>query len=357
MFSRCIDLSFQQFDKDGNGKLEFDEVQTLMQKLIENLQLPPLDSKTSHWSELVWLPPYFQNECCIKYSSVMMSIRVTLFSSRSSKQWSVICVISDENLSVICVICQYWELLLLIKEKFYPTRKVKVRRSSFVGQRNLSGEQNMESAKFFRCWVRIDRSILSELFTFVKRLGAGSFGEVFLVREKAWVRAGKEWWYWLFGRSGFERVCKIINKDLSKIPMEQIEVCPNFYIYVPIFIFMSQFLYFLLFFCKGRDRRFKEVGSSQYHQSFRSIFGLQFNLYYHGVGRVPKVDPNLRPQSSLIIYLSEFAMGGSWRIEFPKHLTGVSFWVKFMWRTSCDSYWRPLIIFTAYELHTSEDHL
>ncbi|XP_055389008.1 calcium-dependent protein kinase 6-like [Condylostylus longicornis] len=154
-FLKSAMASFRQFDTDGDGKLEFREVQKLMEKLIDNLQLPSLDERMLH---RIFKRFDAENSNYLKLSQFQL---------------------------------MYWELLQTIKEKFYPTRKVKVRRSCFVGRRDLSGDQNIE-----------------KLFTFEKRLGAGSFGEVFLVREKA---------------SGFQRVCKIINKDLSKIPMEQIE--------------------------------------------------------------------------------------------------------------------------------------
>lgn len=154
-FARSAAQSFAQFDRDRNGRLDFLEVQALVFRLVSNLQLPRLDDAL--------LYKFFK-----RYDlDQQASLDLTQFQS------------------------MYWKLLGLIKEKFFPTHKMKVRRSTFVGER----------------YIR-DPGGIRRYFKFVRRLGAGSFGEVFLVLERS---------------SGFPRVCKIINKDLSKIPMEQID--------------------------------------------------------------------------------------------------------------------------------------
>ncbi|KAL8275134.1 hypothetical protein Esti_001013 [Eimeria stiedai] len=110
----------------------------------------------------------------------------------------------------------YWEILCRIREKYYPEKTMRVRRSLFVGRRNL--EQSGLA--------------ITDLFTFVKKLGAGSFGDVHRVIEKRWFKGlilNTE--LLLVIRvcvpaacsSGLERVIKTINKERSQVPLEQIE--------------------------------------------------------------------------------------------------------------------------------------
>lgn len=45
-FMKSAMLSFQQFDKDQSGTLSFEECRALVDRLVVNLSLPPLDGKT-----------------------------------------------------------------------------------------------------------------------------------------------------------------------------------------------------------------------------------------------------------------------------------------------------------------------
>lgn len=154
-FLKSSAASFAQFDTDGNQKLDFPEVRTLMAKLVQNLQLPPLDDRMLY----------------------------RIFQNYQKKNSNYLTLSEFQTM--------YWELLHTIQSKFYPTRKTAIRRSTFVGRTTLERSDDIQ-----------------KVFSFEKRLGAGSFGEVFLVRERA---------------STFERVCKVINRDLTKVPVEQIE--------------------------------------------------------------------------------------------------------------------------------------
>uniref|UniRef100_A0A0G4HZ07 non-specific serine/threonine protein kinase n=1 Tax=Chromera velia CCMP2878 TaxID=1169474 RepID=A0A0G4HZ07_9ALVE len=86
----------------------------------------------------------------------------------------------------------YYQLLCRIREKYYPTKSVTVSRQGFVRRTSLSRRQ-------------ID---ITSILRFTKKLGQGSFGEVHLVTEIS---------------TGLQRVCKIINRARSQVPMEQIE--------------------------------------------------------------------------------------------------------------------------------------
>lgn len=81
--------------------------------------------------------------------------------------------------------------MLRVREKYYPSKKFRVRRNVFVG-------------RFPLC----DPGSIHNLFEFQRKIGAGTFGEVHLVKDL---------------RSGLVRVCKTINKDQAAIPAEQIE--------------------------------------------------------------------------------------------------------------------------------------
>ncbi|PFH37490.1 calcium-dependent protein kinase CDPK6 [Besnoitia besnoiti] len=155
-FKKSACASFKQFDSDGDGLLSFDDLRLLIARLCRNLQLPPVDD-------------------------AVLQVIFTAFDSAKRKQL---------DMQDFCRL--YWELLGRIRDKFYPTKKMLVRRSVFVGRRNLS-----ESKK-----------TIDDLFTFKRKLGAGAFGDVHLVEEKS---------------SGLERVIKTVNKDRSQVPMEQIE--------------------------------------------------------------------------------------------------------------------------------------
>ncbi|XP_026192969.1 calcium-dependent protein kinase 2 [Cyclospora cayetanensis] len=155
-FRKSAAASFRQFDTSGSGVLRFSDVAALVRRLCSNLQLPPVDE------------------------SALRTIFDAFDSSGSG------CL----ELEDFCMM--YWEILCRIREKYYPEKQMRVRRSLFVGRRNLA----------------LAGISITDLFTFAKKLGSGSFGDVHRVIEKS---------------SGLERVIKTINKDRSQVPLEQIE--------------------------------------------------------------------------------------------------------------------------------------
>eukprot|EP00920_Eleutheroschizon_duboscqi_P034489 GHVT01082735.1.p1 GENE.GHVT01082735.1~~GHVT01082735.1.p1 ORF type:complete len:459 (+),score=41.23 GHVT01082735.1:415-1791(+) len=154
-FLKSAKASFKQFDADNSGTLTFAEMRELVHRLCINLQLPPVDDDTL----------------------------MTIFARYVDHMDAI-------NLESFCTL--YWQLLLRIRDKYYPTKKMRIRRALFVGRRNLTGS---------------GLSITS-LFKFIKHLGSGAFGEVHLVQEIS---------------SGLKRVIKTINKDKSAVPVENIE--------------------------------------------------------------------------------------------------------------------------------------
>eukprot|EP01068_Selenidium_serpulae_P007833 Selendium_serpulae@DN4815_c0_g1_i1.p1 len=155
-FLKSTKASFKQFDDDKSDTLNFKETRKLIERLCRNLQLPPVED-------------YILKNIFTKYDKN-----------------------GQEQLTLEQFAQMYWALLLRIRDKYYPCKKMRVRRDFFIGRRNLSS-QNRD---------------ITTLFKFVKKLGAGSFGEVHLVSERT---------------SGLSRVCKIINKELTQVPVEQID--------------------------------------------------------------------------------------------------------------------------------------
>eukprot|EP00923_Selenidium_pygospionis_P027870 GHVN01050389.1.p1 GENE.GHVN01050389.1~~GHVN01050389.1.p1 ORF type:complete len:584 (+),score=58.26 GHVN01050389.1:254-2005(+) len=154
-FLKSTKASFKQFDDDKSGTLNFKETRKLIGRLCQNLQLPPVED-------------YVLKNIFAKYDKD-----------------------GQEQLTLEQFAQMYWALLLRIRDKYYPSKKMRVRRDFFIGRRTLGPNRDITS-----------------LFKFVKKLGAGSFGEVHLVTERT---------------SGLGRVCKIINKELTQVPVEQID--------------------------------------------------------------------------------------------------------------------------------------
>ncbi|CDI77191.1 CAM kinase, CDPK family, putative [Eimeria acervulina] len=144
------------FDFNGCGRLRFKDISALVCRLCINLQLPPVD------------------EAALR----------KIFNAFDSSGRGYL------ELEDFCRM--YWEILCRVREKYYPEKAMRVRRSLFVGRRNLAQTG----------------LAITDLFTFVKKLGSGSFGDVHRVIEKS---------------SGLERVIKTINRDRSQVPSEQIE--------------------------------------------------------------------------------------------------------------------------------------
>mmetsp|Transcript_3614 Transcript_3614/g.7467 ORF Transcript_3614/g.7467 Transcript_3614/m.7467 type:complete len:588 (-) Transcript_3614:158-1921(-) len=155
-FYKSATASFKQFDKDQSGALDFLETKRLVARLFHNLRLPPVDDET--------LTRIFH-----RYD--FGGDGMLLFEEFTD---------------------MYYHLLCRIRDRFYPTKLLRVRRHNFIRRTSLVA----------------GKAAMNELFTFVKKLGSGSFGEVHLVEEKA---------------SKVKRVCKTICKDKSTVPVEQIE--------------------------------------------------------------------------------------------------------------------------------------
>ncbi|EZG65883.1 putative calcium-dependent protein kinase [Gregarina niphandrodes] len=155
IFIKSARASFKQFDMDHSNSLNFAECQRLIQRLSENLALPPVDPET--------LRGIFDR-----------------FNTSDSDE------LSAEDFTMM-----FWQILWRVRERYYPSKTVPVRRSFFVGRTAIG-----------------DNQIKSTLFHFEKLLGQGSFGQAFMVIEKS---------------SRLERCCKVINKDKAKVPIEQIE--------------------------------------------------------------------------------------------------------------------------------------
>eukprot|EP01053_Blabericola_migrator_P003658 Blabericola_migrator_1__3657@NODE_2096_length_3280_cov_158_697790_g1327_i0_p1_GENE_NODE_2096_length_3280_cov_158_697790_g1327_i0NODE_2096_length_3280_cov_158_697790_g1327_i0_p1_ORF_typecomplete_len702_score114_12Pkinase/PF00069_25/1_1e71Pkinase_Tyr/PF07714_17/3e50EFhand_7/PF13499_6/3_8e11EFhand_7/PF13499_6/5_7e13EFhand_7/PF13499_6/1_1e14EFhand_8/PF13833_6/0_018EFhand_8/PF13833_6/1_6e05EFhand_8/PF13833_6/5_3EFhand_8/PF13833_6/8_1e05EFhand_8/PF13833_6/0_0029EFhand_8/PF13833_6/2_3e07EFhand_1/PF0003 len=154
-FIRSAKASFEQFDQDRSGTLDFRETRSLLSRLCQNLQLPPVEPSTLQ-------------QIFAKYDTD-----------------------DSGSLDLEEFAQMYWRLLLTVREKYYPSKKFRVRRNVFVGRFPLANAGGIR-----------------KIFDFQKKIGAGSFGEVHLVKEL---------------RSGFTRVCKTINKDQAAVPVEQIE--------------------------------------------------------------------------------------------------------------------------------------
>eukprot|EP01071_Lankesteria_metandrocarpae_P008586 Lankesteria_metandrocarpae@DN4999_c0_g2_i2.p1 len=114
-------LSFEQYDKDHSGKLDSRETNKLLNRLCKNLQLPPVDDETF---ERVF----------IKYDDGDGSLTLTEFTR------------------------MYYEILLRIRDKYFPDKKTCVRRSFFVGHHSLK-----------------DGKGINDMLTFKKKLGSGTF--------------------------------------------------------------------------------------------------------------------------------------------------------------------------------------
>lgn len=155
---RSANATFKQFDKDGSGALSVDEVAALLRKLCFNLQLPPIDFDT-------------------------LQRIVSRYDTEDEDELNPMLNLNE-------FLRLYRDILQLIQEKYYPKRTLIVRRSFFIGRHKLC-----------------DKSSIESLYTFDKKLGAGSFGLVHLVTERA---------------TNLRRVIKTINKQQVALPIEQV---------------------------------------------------------------------------------------------------------------------------------------
>eukprot|EP01055_Gregarina_sp_Pseudo9_P000358 Gregarina_sp_Pseudo_9__357@NODE_122_length_4124_cov_18_086659_g114_i0_p2_GENE_NODE_122_length_4124_cov_18_086659_g114_i0NODE_122_length_4124_cov_18_086659_g114_i0_p2_ORF_typecomplete_len539_score128_64Pkinase/PF00069_25/6_5e73Pkinase_Tyr/PF07714_17/1_5e48EFhand_7/PF13499_6/0_00038EFhand_7/PF13499_6/3_5e13EFhand_7/PF13499_6/2e14EFhand_8/PF13833_6/0_00043EFhand_8/PF13833_6/0_021EFhand_8/PF13833_6/8_2e05EFhand_8/PF13833_6/0_0023EFhand_8/PF13833_6/3_1e07EFhand_1/PF00036_32/0_00028EFhand_1/PF00036_32 len=173
----------------------------------------------------------------------------------------------------------YWRLLLNVREKYYPSKKFRVRRNVFVGRFPLGNAGGIR-----------------KIFDFQKKIGAGSFGEVHLVKEL---------------RSGFIRVCKTINKDQAAVPVEQIEAeinilktldHPNI---IKIYDVYEDYnsVYIIMEYCKGGELLARIVQAQQRAKSLteKYVQGLMQQIllalsYFHSQKIVHK---DLKPENVL----------------------------------------------------------
>eukprot|EP00917_Polyrhabdina_sp_WS-2016_P013944 GHVP01030423.1.p1 GENE.GHVP01030423.1~~GHVP01030423.1.p1 ORF type:complete len:576 (-),score=114.00 GHVP01030423.1:4157-5884(-) len=149
-------LSFQQFDTDKSGTLDHSEVKNLVDRLCKNLHIPPVDHE-------------------------MLNRVVTRYDMSGDGQLNL------KEFSEM-----YFDLLCRIRDRFYPSKSIQIKRSFFVGRMNLPERQKK----------------ITDLFAFNKHLGSGSFGAAHLVTEVA---------------SRLQRVCKTISRKNAQLPAEQIE--------------------------------------------------------------------------------------------------------------------------------------
>ncbi|EEA06091.1 protein kinase domain-containing protein [Cryptosporidium muris RN66] len=147
--------SFEQFDEGQKGKLSMEETKRLLERLSVNLELPPVDN----------------------------NMLTNIFNKY------------DENLTGFLTFEEFsrffWHLLCSIRDKYYPEKSILVTRDQFIRRTSLRKADDIRS-----------------IFDFVEKIGEGSFGQVFFVREKC---------------SNLSRVCKMIDKSLSNVSVDQIE--------------------------------------------------------------------------------------------------------------------------------------
>ncbi|SCO67327.1 calcium-dependent protein kinase 6, putative [Plasmodium vivax] len=132
IFERSARATFQQFDVKNKNFLHFSEIESLIQKLCFNLELPPVD----------------KNILSIVYKDY-----------DSSK---------NNRMSYTDFRQMYWDLLKQIKKKYYPTKNLKIKRNCIISRKKLGG---------------YDYSSIYNYLSFKKILGCGAFGEVHLVED------------------------------------------------------------------------------------------------------------------------------------------------------------------------------
>ncbi|CZT98890.1 calcium-dependent protein kinase 6 [Plasmodium falciparum NF54] len=132
IFEKSARATFQQFDVKNKNFLHFSEIESLIQKLCHNLELPPVD----------------KNILSIVYKDY-----------DSSK---------NNRMNYTDFRQMYWDLLKQIKKKYYPTKNFKIKRNCIISRKKLGG---------------YDYSSIYNYLSFKKILGYGAFGEVHLVED------------------------------------------------------------------------------------------------------------------------------------------------------------------------------
>ncbi|KAH0477688.1 MAG: uncharacterized protein KVP18_003818 [Porospora cf. gigantea A] len=152
---RSARYTFQHFDRNGDGELCLLELRRCIDSLVRNMELPPVDDETVY---------------------------------KLMQRYDI-----DENgarLSQAEFAMLYESILSNVRAKYYQDRKLCLDRQQMVSHKQLKRDEQFWS-----------------FFSKVRRLGSGSFGEVFLVKDNT---------------SQLERVCKVIDKKTSSCPLLQI---------------------------------------------------------------------------------------------------------------------------------------
>eukprot|EP01053_Blabericola_migrator_P004936 Blabericola_migrator_1__4935@NODE_2574_length_2585_cov_336_116362_g1612_i0_p1_GENE_NODE_2574_length_2585_cov_336_116362_g1612_i0NODE_2574_length_2585_cov_336_116362_g1612_i0_p1_ORF_typecomplete_len634_score132_34Pkinase/PF00069_25/3_7e67Pkinase_Tyr/PF07714_17/1_1e44EFhand_7/PF13499_6/1_7e07EFhand_7/PF13499_6/3_9e11EFhand_7/PF13499_6/6_2e08EFhand_8/PF13833_6/0_027EFhand_8/PF13833_6/0_75EFhand_8/PF13833_6/0_14EFhand_8/PF13833_6/0_0086EFhand_8/PF13833_6/4_3e06EFhand_1/PF00036_32/0_29EFhand_1/PF0003 len=155
VFKYSAKTSFQQFDQDHNNLLDFEETKAFFERLRHNLTIPPISEATLR----------------------------AIFEKYDRK--------GRDGLSLNDFTRMYKALLLRIRDRYYPPPMENIRSTLFVPMVPLGKSQE-----------------LRQYIKFEKRLGSGSFGEVYRVTDR---------------RVNAERACKLINKGRVQVPLEQIQ--------------------------------------------------------------------------------------------------------------------------------------
>ncbi|SBS83625.1 calcium-dependent protein kinase 6 (CDPK6) [Plasmodium ovale curtisi] len=182
IFERSARATFQQFDVKNKNFLHFSEIESLIQKLCYNLELPPVDSnKRETCAGLAYA-------CAGVCSLTQACICVYMHEERWAKEslpvfpyhkpaytQKILSIVykdydSSKNNSMNYTDFRqmYWDLLKQIKKKYYPTKNFKIKRNCFISRKKLGG---------------YDYSTIYNYLSFKKILGCGAFGEVHLVED------------------------------------------------------------------------------------------------------------------------------------------------------------------------------
>ncbi|OII73996.1 CDPK2 protein-related protein [Cryptosporidium ubiquitum] len=254
-FVRSALQSFQQFDLDGDGNLTIEELLDLLTTLGEHLALPPINRKV------------VANEISIRLNS-----KLTVDSNASESRMLI---------SFPFFLKYYLSVLTTIRQKHFSSVRA-----------NGELQQNRAIRKHL-----VHEDDINDLYTFHYQLGAGTYGEVFLVTEN-------------YTRQ--RRVCKIVDKVKCRRKLDEIdhevEILKQLdhpglvHIYE---VYEDRLnLYFILEFCAGgnlfhslQDAIQSGFRFSEFHVS-RIIQQILLAIRYLHLKRV--VHKNLKPQNILL---------------------------------------------------------
>ncbi|KAF7456009.1 protein kinase domain-containing protein [Cryptosporidium felis] len=246
--------SFQQFDLDGDGNLTIEELLDLLTTLGEHLALPPINRKV------------VANEISIRLNS-----KITVDTSATESRMLI-------NFPFFL--------------KYYLSVLTTIRQKHFSSGKSNETQQNRAIRKHL-----VHEDDINDLYTFHYQLGAGTYGEVFLVTEN-------------YTRQ--RRVCKIVDKIKCRRKLDEIdhEVEILKHLDHPGLVHIYEVyedrlnLYFILEFCPGgnlfhslQDAIQSGFRFSEYHVS-RIIQQVLLAVRYLHLKKV--VHKNLKPQNILL---------------------------------------------------------